>query len=113
MTEKRVLMIDVNGYKGPERRSEFRLWRESVDARLDAGNHTMKGLRHDLDANTNAINSVKADTGEVVDLLRSFKGAFKVFDMLGRLAKPLGALIMLGVAIAGFFTALKGGGHIK
>lgn len=121
------LMINVNGYTGPERRNEFRLWRDSVDQRLDSGNHTMKGLRLDLDANTQAtnalkaemdantkaINAVKADTSEVVDLLHSFKGAFKVFDLVGKLAKPLGAIIMLGVAIAGFFTALKGGGHIK
>ena len=107
------LMINVNGYTGPERRNEFRLWRDSVDQRLDSGNHTMKGLRLDLDANTQAINAVKADTSEVVDMLHSFKGAFKVFDMVGRLAKPLGAIVMLGVAIASMFSALKGGGHIK
>lgn len=93
------LMINVNGYTGPERRNEFRLWRDSVD-------HGIKGLRHDID-------DVKADTAELVELLHSVKGAFKVLDLIGRLAKPLGAIIMLGVALAGFMSAIKGGGGIK
>lgn len=119
--------IVTPGYSGPERRSEFRLWREAVDARLDAGNHTMKGLRIDLDvqtvsidamkldlaANTAATNGVKADTSELVELLRSFKGAFKVLDMIAKLARPLGVLAMAVVAFAGLFSAFKGGGHVK
>ena len=93
------LMISVNGYTGPERRSEFRLWREKVD-------HSLHGLRMDIDG-------VKTDTAELVSLMHSVQGAFKVLDMIGKLAKPLGAIVMLCVAIASMFSALKGGGHIK
>ena len=100
------LMINVNGYTGPERRNEFRLWRDSVDQRLDTGNHAMKGLRLDIDG-------VKTDTAELVSLMHSVQGAFKVLDLIGKLAKPLGAIVMLCVAIASMFSALKGGGHIK
>jgi len=124
---KPPIMLNLPQYKGPERRSEFRLWREAVDARLDAGNHTMRGLRIDLDAqtasidsmkvdlaaNTAATNGVKADTSEVVELLRSVKGAFRVLDLFAKLAKPLGVLAMAAVAFAGLFSAFKGGGPIK
>ena len=124
---KPPIMISTPQYKGPERRSEFRLWREAVDARLDAGNHTMKGLRIDLDAqtasiesmkvdiaaNTAATNAVKADTSELVELLHSFKGAFKVLDMLARLARPLGFLAAAFASFYALFTAFKTGGGPK
>lgn len=51
--------IVTSTYSGPERRSEFRIWRESIDKRLDDGAHAMKGMRRDLDSNTKATEGVK------------------------------------------------------
>lgn len=100
-------------YCGPERRSEFRRWRESIDKRLDDGAHAMKGLRIDMDENTRATNGIKKDTSEVVELLHSVKGAFRVLEMLAKLARPLGYLAAAGAAFWGLFTAIKGGGVPK
>ncbi|MGB4061869.1 MAG: hypothetical protein WBK26_16820 [Burkholderiaceae bacterium] len=90
-------------YSGPERRSEFRRWREKIDLRLDDGAHAMKGLRLDLDENTRA-------THEMLDLLNSVKGAFRVLGWIGALAKPLGAIAMLCAACLGLWSSIKGGG---
>lgn len=100
-------------YAGPERRSEFRRWRESIDKRLDDGAHAMKGLRTDLDENTRATEAVKKDTAELVELLHSVKGAFKVLGWIGAAARPIGFIAAAAVAVLGLWTAAKSGHHVK
>ncbi len=105
------IVVDPEDYTGPERRQAHREWRANVERRLDDGAATMKQLRADLQKNTDATNAVKSDTSELVSLLQSFKGAFVVFDMLGKLARPLSYIFMLGSAVWGVFTIFKGGGE--
>jgi hypothetical protein len=100
-------------YNGPERRSEFRLWRESIDKRLDDGAHAMEGMRVDMDENTRATAEVKKDTAELVELLHSVKGAFKVLGWIGAAARPIGFIAAAAVACLGLWTASKGGHQIK
>lgn len=83
-------------------------WRAKVDRRLDDGAETMRGLREDLAENTAATRKVQADTSELVELLKSFKGAFTVLEKLGKLARPLGYIAMAASALVGFWAALKG-----
>lgn len=97
-------------YSGPERRQEMHEWRSHVDRRLDDGAKTMKALHTNLAENTTATQQVKADTGELVSLLNSFKGAFVVLDKLGKLARPLSYIAMLASAVWGLVTVVKGGG---
>ena len=66
-------------------------------------------FRHLLKENTDATNSIKADTAELLEAFRSFKGAMKVLEWIGKAAKPLGYVVGLGASIAAFWTALKSG----
>lgn len=84
-------------------------WRQEVDRRFKDGSDTMKGLRADVDENTRITKEMHADTKEIVEFFRSVKGAFKVLEWIGQLAKPLGAIAALAAAAVGFWTALKGG----
>lgn len=70
-------------------------------------------FRHLLKENTDATNSIKADTAELVKAFHSFKGAMKVLEWIGRAAKPLGYVVGLGASIAAFWTAMKSGVHPK
>ena len=111
-------------YDGPDRRLSPDEWRAHVNQRLDDGALTMRALREELKANTEATKAakiaadeaklantaIKSDTSEVIDLLKSFQGAMKVLDMLGRLAKPMSYIIMLCSAIWGVVVLVKGGG---
>lgn len=101
---------DAADYAGPERRQEYLQWRKEVDRRLDDGAATMKGLREDIAANTTVTKSVQTDTSELVALLQSAKGAFKVLEALGRLAKPLGYIVALIGGLMGLVAVVKGGG---
>ena len=62
-----------------------------------------------LKENTDATNSIKADTAELLEAFRSFKGAMKVLEWIGKAAKPIGYVVGLGASIAAFWTAMKSG----
>lgn len=102
-----------HAYQGPERRKEFDAWRVAVDERLDSGAQTMKGLRDDLAANTAATLQVQTDTSELVSLIKSFKGLFKLLDLLGRAAKPVGYIAGACGSIWVLVSSIKGGGVPK
>lgn len=85
-------------------------WRAHVDKRLDAGAETMKAMRKEMAENTETTKKVQADTSELVELLKSFKGAFKVLEGLGKLAKPMGYIAAAVAAFLGLWAAIKGGG---
>ena len=86
-------------------------WRMNVDKRLDDGAAKMKALSSDLAANTDATNSVKSDTSELVSTFKNFQGAMHVLEMLGKLAKPLTYIFMFGSALWGLLHVVKGGGE--
>lgn len=108
-----AMPANAKPYTGPERRSSMRLWQESVNKRLEEGDDAMKGLRKDLDENTSATKRVEANTQALVDLLNNAQGAFRVLEMLAKLAKPLGAIAMATAAFVGLWSSLKGGGGGK
>ena len=70
----------------------------------------MASMYAELIKNTKTTEDVQTNTSELVSLLQSFKGAFVVFDMLGKAAKPLSYIAMCCSALWALFTAVKGGG---
>lgn len=87
-----------------------------IRARLDAGDQRMgriegdvAAVREELAENTRATKEVASNTAELVELFQSFKGAIKVLNWFGKLAKPMAYIVGLGTALLGFWTALKGG----
>ena len=101
-----IIVIDPADafYTGPERRQAHREWRANVDSE-------MKSLRADLDANTAVTQSIKNDTGELITTFKNFQGAMQVLEMLGKLARPLGYILMFGSALLGLLHVIKGGGE--
>lgn len=86
---------------------------KAIHERLDAGDARMQRIEASLSANTAATARVETNTSDLVDLFVSFKGAFKVLNWIGKLAKPLGAIVGLGVALAAAWTAFKAGASPK
>jgi hypothetical protein len=82
-------------------------WRKGIDNRLDV-------LEEKLAENTDATEGVKAqmqsvkdDTAELVQILNSWKGAMRVFDFVGKLAKPIGAVVTFCLALWAAWPAKK------
>lgn len=55
-------------------------------------------IRADLEENTKMTKEVLGGLGDVVEFFTAMKGAFKVLNWLGAVAKPVAAIVGLGTA---------------
>ena len=62
-----------------------------------------------LAENTETIKEIKTDTADMLEVFESWKGAMRVMEMVGKLAKPLGYIAALIAAVVGIWTAMKSG----
>lgn len=85
----------------------------TLTARLDAGDARFDRVEKDLAANTAATREVATNTAELVDIFKAFKGAMKVLEYVGKLAKPLGYILKAGLAVAAVWVAVKTGGQSR
>ncbi len=52
-------------------------------------------------------NQLLAETTELLEMLRAAKGAWQVLEFVGKLAKPVGAVVALAAAVVTFWSSLK------
>ena len=99
---------EFRNYVANELRAGDRLMDEIVNtvAQIQAEQASAKVL---LAANTETIAQIKTDTAEMLSVFESWKGAMRVMEMLGKLARPLGYIVGLGASMAAFWVALKSG----
>ena len=90
---------------------------------LDKGDRRMNSLADEITAvkleqsefrrllkeNTDDTKAIKADTAELLEAFRSFKGAMKVLEWIGKAAKPIGYIAGLCASVAAFWAAIKSG----
>lgn len=62
-----------------------------------------------LQANTDATVRIESATAGLVEFFVAMQGAFKVFNWLGKAARPLGFIAAAGAAVAAFWASVKGG----
>ena len=62
-----------------------------------------------LKENTDDTKAIKVDTAELLEAFRSFKGAMKVLEWIGKAAKPIGYIAGLCASVAAFWAAMKSG----
>lgn len=81
----------------------------AVHERLDRDKKRLDRLEDALTENTRLTQKVVTQTAELIEFFDAMKGAFKVLNWLGKLAKPMAAIAALGVALAGLWASAKGG----
>lgn len=88
---------------------------EQIKERLDEGSERMATIERDLKALAQGLHEerqelqeLKQQLAEMLEFFTAMKGAFKVLNWVGKVAKPLAAIVMLGGACVGFWTAIKG-----
>ena len=59
--------------------------------------------------NAETIHEIKTDTAEMLAVFKSWQGAMKVMEMVGKLAKPLGYIVGFGASVAAFWASMKSG----
>lgn len=83
----------------------------SINERLAAGDARMTRIEQSLAENTKATQETAESTSELVELIQALKGAFKALEYIGKLARPLGYILKVGVAIAAIWATIKTGGQ--
>ena len=68
----------------------------------------MAAIERDLKVATQELHERNQQMAELLEFFTAMKGAFKVLNWVGKVAKPLAAIVMLGGACVGFWTAIKG-----
>ncbi len=81
---------------------------EEIQARLDGHEQRLKLLETQRETDKAAVDEIKRDTGEIVDLLRDAQGAWRVFEMIGKAAKPLMWIAGVVAAISVFWANMTG-----
>lgn len=88
---------------------------QQVNKRFDSGSARMAGIEQDHAATTQELRKTRQELHELkqqlADLLEFFeamRGAFKVLNWLGKLAKPTAAIVGLGASVMAAYAAWRG-----
>lgn len=81
---------------------------DTIRERLDAGDARMTRIEGDLATNTRLTEQLATNTADIVEFFDAMKGALKVLNWIGKLARPLGAIATLLASLAGAWSVLKG-----
>ena len=82
---------------------------QQVNKRFNQGSERMAAIERDLKVATQELHERNQQMAELLEFFTAMKGAFKVLNWVGKVAKPLAAIVMLGGACVAFWTAVKGG----
>lgn len=77
--------------------------------RITNFNDELSTVKEQLAENTEATKRIETNTGEITEILNSFKGAMKVLGFIGKLAGPLAAIVGLFTAVYAAWHAVKTG----
>lgn len=80
----------------------------TIRERLDAGDVRMNRIEGDLSENTRLTQQLATNTADIVEFFDAMKGALKVLNWIGKLARPLGAIATLVASAAGAWAVFRG-----
>lgn len=87
-----------------------REWKKSLGDRLTRQDELLEALTERMEEQETILGATRSDIQEVVEFFRNAKGAFNVFNMLGKLAKPIGTILGVVVAMLSIWTFWRNGG---
>ncbi|MDY0105318.1 MAG: hypothetical protein RBS27_01490 [Giesbergeria sp.] len=81
---------------------------QTLTERLDQGDARMTRIEGSISENTLITQQLAASTAEIVEFFNAVKGAFKVLNWIGKLARPLTAIAALTASGLAAWAAIKG-----
>lgn len=80
-----------------------------IEKQLASMHVRINAVESSIAANTLITRNISSDTGELLDIINSVKGGFKVMGWVGVLAKWAASLLAVFGAIYAFVQNIKGG----
>lgn len=84
------------------------LTRQQINQRFDTGSERMAAIERELGKTRQELGELKQQLAELLEFFTAMKGAFKVLNWLGKLARPTAAIVALGVALTAAWNAARG-----
>ena len=81
---------------------------QQVNQKFDNGSARMAGIERELTATRKELHELKQQLQDLLDFFEAMRGAFKVLNWLGKLAKPTAAIVGLGAACVTAWSAWRG-----
>jgi len=84
------------------------LTRQQINQRFDTGSERMAAIERELGKTRQELGELKQQLADLLEFFTAMKGAFKVLNWLGKLARPAAAIVGLGVALAAAWNVVRG-----
>lgn len=81
---------------------------QQINQKFDAGSARMAGIERELAATRQELHVRNQQLADLLEFFEAMRGAFKVLNWLGKLAKPTAAIIGLGAACITAWSAWRG-----
>ena len=78
----------------------------AIAKRLVEGDARMDSIEFNVAATRQQQQDMHSQMADVLEFFQAMKGAFKVLNWIGTLARPVAAIVGLGVALSGVWNSL-------
>lgn len=79
--------------------------------RLVDGDQRMNNIEADGAATRKDLHELRGKISDLIEFFDAMRGAFRVLNWIGSLARPVAAIVGLFVALAGAWAVVRGGGR--
>ena len=83
----------------------------AIAKRLMEGDERMDSIESNIAATRKEQQDMHSQMADVLEFFQAMKGAFKVLNWIGALARPVAAIVGLGVALSSAWSFVRGGGR--
>lgn len=84
------------------------LMRRQINERFDKGSERMAAIERELGKTRQELHELKQQLADLLEFFVAMKGAFKVLNWFGKLARPTAAIVALGAACVTAWSAWRG-----
>ena len=81
---------------------------QQINQKFDNGSVRMAGIERELTATRKELHELKQQLADLLEFFEAMRGAFKVLNWLGKLARPMAAIVGLGLALTAAWNAVRG-----
>lgn len=81
---------------------------QQINQKFDNGSARMAGIERELTATRKELHELKQQLADLLEFFEAMRGAFKVLNWLGKLAKPAAAIVGLGASVMAAYAAWRG-----
>lgn len=81
---------------------------QQINQKFDSGSARMAGIERELTATRKELHELKQQLADLLEFFSAMTGAIKVFNWVGKLARPAAAIVAFGAACVTTWSTWRG-----